>query len=270
MSTQVNQRRGERETDHARLLTDEAARKVKPMPAMPATLRTTSASELQERMAAAETNTPFVLYREEDGRQRIVVLDGPQRLTIGRQEASDIPLPWDGAVSRVHARLERIGEEWTLVDDGSSRNGTFVNAVRIRGRRRLCDGDVIRIGFTTFAYVVPKEREPSSSTIAVSSSLLPSLTAAQRRVLVALCRPLVQGRFHSASSNQQIAEQLFLGVETVKTHMQALFEAFGIRGLPQNQKRAELARRALQGGVVTEDELLSGAPDGSTPTRCPE
>jgi len=233
------------------------------MPAMPSALRTTSASELQERMAAADTNTPFVLYREHEGRQRIIVLDGPQRLTIGRQDASDIPLPWDGAVSRVHATLERIGEEWTLVDDGSSRNGSFVNAVRIRGRRRLRDGDVIRIGFTTFAYVVPSEREPSSSTIAVTSSHAPSLTAAQRRVLVALCRPLVQGRFRSASSNQQIAGELFLGVETVKTHMQALFEAFGVRGLPQNQKRAELARLALKGGVVTEDELLAGAPDGS-------
>ena len=235
------------------------------MSVVPETLHTSSASELKERMEAARGNLPFVLYRGADQRQRIVVLDGPQRLTIGRQEASGIPLPWDAAVSRVHATLERVGEEWTLVDDGSSRNGSFVNTVRVRGRRRLSDGDVIRIGFTTFAYVVPSEREPSSSTIAVTSSHAPSLTAAQRRVLVALCRPLVQGRFRSASSNQQIAGELFLGVETVKTHMQALFEAFDVRGLPQNQKRAELARLALKGGGVTEDELLAGAPDGSVP-----
>lgn len=229
-------------------------------------LRTTSASELKERLDVARANLPFVLYRDADQRQRIVVLDGPARLTIGRQDASDIPLPWDAAVSRVHATLERVGEEWTLVDDGSSRNGSFVNTIRVRGRRRLADGDVIRVGFTTFAYVVPREREASNSTVAATSAGSPALTAAQRRVLVALCRPLVEGRFGSASSNQQIAAELFLGVETVKTHMQALFDAFEIRGLPQNRKRAELARLALKRGVVTEDELLTG---GSHLTRPP-
>jgi pSer/pThr/pTyr-binding forkhead associated (FHA) protein len=228
------------------------------MHALPTALRTTSARELKDRVQAAGTNTPFILYRDGDGAQRIILLDKPSRLTIGRQEASDIPLPWDAAVSRVHAVLERVGDEWTLVDDGSSRNGSFVNGVRVRGRLRLNDGDVIRIGFTTFAYVIPSERQTSSSTVAVTSSGAPALTAAQRRVLVALCRPLVQDSFRAASSNQQIAGELFLGVETVKTHMRALFEAFGVSGLPQNQKRAELARRALKAGAVTEDELLTG------------
>jgi pSer/pThr/pTyr-binding forkhead associated (FHA) protein len=231
------------------------------MPAFPSALRTTSATELKERVEAARADQPFVLYREGDGRQRIVVLDGPQRLTIGRQDASDIPLPWDAAVSRVHATLERVGEEWTLVDDGSSRNGSFVNTVRVRGRRRLKDGDVIRVGVTTMVYVVPSERVTSSSTIATTSSEVPPLTIAQRRVLVALCRPLIEGRFSVASTNQQIARELFLGVETVKTHMQALFEAFGVRDLPQNQKRGELARLALKRGAVTEDELLTGPTD---------
>ncbi len=231
------------------------------MPDLPRTLRTTSATELKQRLEAARRNTPFVLYRDADGQQQIVSLDGPARLTIGRQDASDIALAWDAAVSRVHANLERVGEEWTLVDDGSSRNGSFVNAETIRGRRRLCDGDVFRIGFTTFAFVVPRQREQSSSTVAATNAAAPSLTAAQRRVLVALCRPLVEGPFGSASSNQQIAGELFLGVETVKSHMQALFEAFGIRGLPQNKKRAELARLALKRGAVTEDELLASGSD---------
>ena len=62
----------------------------------------------------------------------------------------------------------------------------------------------------------------------------------------------------TASSNQQIATELFLGIETVKSHLHTLFEAFGIQDLPQNQKRAELARLAVQCGAVTEDELLAG------------
>jgi pSer/pThr/pTyr-binding forkhead associated (FHA) protein len=228
--------------------------------ALPRSLRAVSAQELKERLEAARNDAPFVLYREGDDRQRIVTLDGHARLTIGRQDASDIPLPWDSAVSRVHATLECVGDEWTLVDDGSSRNGSFLNAERVHGRRRLKDGDLIRIGFTTIAYVVPSERALSSSTVAATSSNVPVVSAAQRRVLVALCRPLVDGRRGAPSSNQQIAGELFLGVETVKSHMQALFEAFAIQSLPQNQKRAELARLAFELGAVREDELLAAAP----------
>jgi pSer/pThr/pTyr-binding forkhead associated (FHA) protein len=212
-----------------------------------------------ERLEMARHDVPFLLYREGDDRQRIVLLDGRDRLTIGRQEASDIPLPWDSAVSRVHAALERVGDEWTLVDDGSSRNGSFLNGERVHGRRRLKDGDVLRVGVTMIAYVVPRERQLSSSTVAATSSDVPLFTPAQRRVLVALCRPLADDRFGAPRSNQQIADELVLGVETVKSHMQALFEAFGIQGLPQNQKRAALARLAVQRGAVSEDELLADA-----------
>jgi RNA polymerase sigma factor (sigma-70 family) len=132
--------------------------------ALPRALRAASAGESKDRLEMAEHDVPFLLYREGDDRQRIVLLDGQSRLTIGRQMASDIPLPWDSAVSQVHAALERVGDEWTLVDDGSSRNGSFLNGERVHGRRKLKDGDVIRVGVTTIAYAVPSERQSSSST----------------------------------------------------------------------------------------------------------
>jgi pSer/pThr/pTyr-binding forkhead associated (FHA) protein len=229
------------------------------MHSLPRILRAASAGELKDRLEMARQDVPFLLYREGDDRQRIVLLDDQDCFTIGRQEASDVALPWDSSVSRVHAALERVGEEWTLVDDGSSRNGSFLNGERVHGRRRLKDGDVIRVGVTTIAYIVPSERHLSSSTAAATSSGVPLFTPAQRRVLVALCRPLVDSRFGAPRSNQQIAEELVLGVETVKSHMHSLFEAFGIQDLPQNQKRAELARLALQRGAVSEDELLAAA-----------
>lgn len=37
--------------------------------------------------------------------------------------------------------LEPIGEAWTLVDDGLSRDGSFVNGSRVQGRHRLQDRD---------------------------------------------------------------------------------------------------------------------------------
>ena len=80
----------------------------------------------------------------------MIVALGPERppVTIGRQPASDVALTWDDEVSRTHADIERIGDVWTLVDDGRSRNGSYVNGERVHGRRPLRDGDVIALGRT--------------------------------------------------------------------------------------------------------------------------
>ena len=64
-------------------------------------------------------------------------------------------------------------------------------------------------------------------------------------MLEALCRPLSGPGYAAPASNQQIAEELVLSVETVKGTLKALFERFGLEELPQNQKRAALAARAL-------------------------
>jgi hypothetical protein len=47
-----------------------------------------------------------------------------------------------------------------------------------------------------------------------------------------------------------------VSVETVKFHLRALFDAFGLADVPQHRKRAALAQRALEHGVVTQRELV--------------
>src|SRR3954452_14180967 len=124
------------------------------MHALPAQLRSQSGTEVKERLEAERRGTAFVLYRDGEGRQRIVAL-GPRlrTLSLGRGAASDIPLTWDAEISRAHALLERVGDAWTIVDDGLSRNGTYVEGERIRGRRRLQDGDVVAVGSTLLSYL---------------------------------------------------------------------------------------------------------------------
>jgi hypothetical protein len=77
----------------------------------------------------------------------------------------------------------------------------------------------------------------------------------QRQVLIALCRPLKDGRLASPASNAQIAGELVLSIEAVKTHLRGLFERFGIGKLPQNQKRLKLVELAFQTGAVSDRDL---------------
>jgi pSer/pThr/pTyr-binding forkhead associated (FHA) protein len=224
---------------------------------IPDALHRASAAELKERLALERRGRPFLLLRDREGRQRLLELGDQDRLTVGRDPSSDVALDWDGEVSRVHALLERVSGEWNLVDDGRSRNGTFVNGERSWGRRRLRDGDVVRLGRTLVVFRDPTGRE-SMRTLPSDEAAIPQLTEAQRRVLVEVCRPFGRSSFAAPASTRQIAEQLVISVETVKTHLRALFEAFAVGDLPQNQKRAELARRAIEAGVVSSAELERG------------
>jgi pSer/pThr/pTyr-binding forkhead associated (FHA) protein len=213
-------------------------------------LRPESAREVVDRMAAERSGSPYVLFRDGERRQRIAVLaEEPPLVHIGRGPACEIALPWDTEVSRVHAILERAGGHWTLVDDGLSRNGSFVNGHRVRGRTRLADGDELCVGRTRLLFTSAEEAAlvPTDTT---TEHERPQLSEAQRRVLHALCRPLVEDPFAGAASNREIAEALFVSVDTVKSHLQVLFERFGVGELPQNRKRAELARRAIESGAV--------------------
>jgi pSer/pThr/pTyr-binding forkhead associated (FHA) protein len=224
---------------------------------LPQALHAGSPSEIRDRIAAERHGAPFVLYRDELGQQRIIELErAGSRVSVGRQPASDIPLPWDSEVSRLHAELELIAGRWTVVDDGRSRNGSFLNGERIQGRCLLEDGDVMVVGRTVLVYYAPNGEESVRTTRpGVAARLVP--TGAQQRVLVALCRPFASSSFAAPASNRAIADELVISTETVKTHLRTLFDAFGIGDLPQNQKRAELARAALQRGVVTVRDLDS-------------
>src|SRR5215210_65205 len=119
---------------------------------LPNAFRYLSASEVAERLGAERRGAPFLLLLDADGHQRIVALPEASTLSIGRGPASDVALPWDTEVSRAHAVLERVGDEWTVLDEGLSRNGSFLNGERLHGRRRLCDGDAIRVGHTLLVF----------------------------------------------------------------------------------------------------------------------
>ena len=213
----------------------------------------TSPADVKARLDAERLGAPFLLYRDGGGTQVIVALHGP--VTVGRRAERDVALPWDTEVSRLHAQLEPVGSDWIVVDDGLSRNGTFVNGERVNGRRRLKDGDRIVFGETPVTFRAPADAEASSTAaIQLGVSNVP-LSESQRKVLVALCRPLKDSAYAAPATNKAIADELHLSVDAVKAHLRVLFERFGLDELPQNSKRARLAAVALVNGVVRQHEF---------------
>jgi len=216
--------------------------------------------ELQQLLACERSGEPFLVMRDGDGDLRLVELGARSSVvTVGRGAGTDVSIPWDPEVSGLHAELRRLGEEWTVADDGLSRNGTFLNGERISGRQRLRPGDRLLVGSTIVAYCHQTSRSSETTLAGGTLPEAPRLSETQRRILVALCRPYGEGgEFPVPASNQQIAKELYLGIDAVKRHLRVLFAQFGLGELPQNQKRARLAELALRLGLVSQRDLSAG------------
>ena len=223
----------------------------------PAAPRAATAGELKAHMEAERAGRPFLVFRDEGAEQRIFALTGGEdRIALGRDPSLEVALGWDEEVSRVHAELGQIGGEWTLVDDGLSLNGSFVNNTIVHGRRRLHDGDKLRLGNTLLLFRDPAEADSRSTARSGGPQQAVRLSETQHRVVVALCRPFRDSNaFVTPATNEQIAGELFLSVDAVKKHMRALFEKFGVEQLPQYEKRARVVERAFAGGYVSEHDL---------------
>jgi predicted component of type VI protein secretion system len=66
------------------------------------------------------------------------------KLLIGRAEECDVR-PLSEEVSRRHCAVH-VGPVDVFVEDLGSRNGTYVNGVRITGKTKVAGGDMIRVG----------------------------------------------------------------------------------------------------------------------------
>jgi predicted component of type VI protein secretion system len=107
---------------------------------------------------------------------RLVPVSGPpidvetDQAMVGRDPGCEIVVT-DGSVSRRHARLERRGAEWWVVDQGSA-NGTYLNSARI-AEQALKTGQELRFG--ALAFRVDLREDPEAT---VATPLLEDLSAA--------------------------------------------------------------------------------------------
>ncbi len=92
---------------------------------------------------------------------------------IGRSDEMDVVIPKSVAgISRHHATLRKDGSRW-LIEDAESRNGTFVNSVRVTSAE-VHNGDEICLGQTAILLRIPEERlsgSQSGRTAGITGSL---------------------------------------------------------------------------------------------------
>jgi pSer/pThr/pTyr-binding forkhead associated (FHA) protein len=218
----------------------------------PLAISRASNEDLEARRDAERRGSPFLVYRDDKSTQQIFELDeGMGSLTVGRRFEADLSLPWDPEVSRLHAEFERRAGEWTVCDDGWSQNGTWVNGIRLHGRRRLHDGDLVRIGQTVVAFCSPGLRGSIVTMVPGRLSSSPRFSDQQQHILRALCAPLLgDGEGIEPLSDEAIAETTGVPLPVVIAEIDHLGRSFGLMDMPRPERRAEIALLALRAGLV--------------------
>ena len=154
--------------------------------------------------------------------------------TVGRAESNDIVLDADMRVSRHHARFDLEEGQWVLTDSNSA-NGTLVNGGRVTSHS-LRHGDRIRFGDATFVFVpvadplatITEVKDESREPAGAGGS---SLSEREREILTLV---------GAGRTDKQIAEDLFISVATVRSHLDRIRDKTGAR------RRPELTRLAME------------------------
>ncbi len=168
---------------------------------------------------------------EVGGTQATPLGDAPVR--IGREADNDLVIADDPKVSRHHAEVAHRGGTWSVTDRGS-RNGTFVNDVKV-SHVGLRDGDQLRVGSRRFAFILGPDPRATVGDVADDLAPPPATLSAREREIVALVA--------AGSTDVQIARALHIGLSTVHTHLDRIRDKTGRR------RRADLTRLARELGL---------------------
>lgn len=216
------------------------------------------------------------------GRDRWVVGDG-ESISIGRQSSCEVrigagdPGPEDLGVSRRAATLSHAqGRIWI-------RNDSTTQPVRVQpdaGEGYVLDrGDMVSLAESRVDLVVEgqvktyritvelpvgtarrDEDEPVTVSPATQGAL--PLKPRERRLLAALCEPLLKGSGRQArpASYREVAARLRLSDHTVRNQLDALRDELLRRGIPGMigpDAKDNLARYAVRSGSVTPSDLTA-------------
>lgn len=103
-------------------------------------------------MPAGDTMAVLYIYPKQGDPWKLDV--DKDRVSLGRAQGNDVAVA-DPSCSSRHATIERAGDSFTIRDEGS-KNGTFVNDLRIGCPTALSPGDKIALGSTEVTFERPR------------------------------------------------------------------------------------------------------------------
>jgi pSer/pThr/pTyr-binding forkhead associated (FHA) protein len=178
-------------------------------------------------------------------------------ISIGRDTTNDVVLE-SSAISRDHAAVTHQDGRWYLEDRGSF-NGTYLNGTRVVPGTPLPlrHADRIGIGTETLIFSWPSQIDDPDTTDPLGEEIAAAdvvqLSAFQRRVVQALCRPWLAGAsLETLPSNEEIAAELGTpgATGTVKAALRRIYAKAGLSKHPAHAKRRALCRVARQNNWI--------------------
>jgi signal transduction histidine kinase len=217
----------------------------------------------------------FVIQgRNKGARYDLAIHDGA--ISIGREAGNFVQLD-DNEVSRRHAEIRRVGEQFILGDLKSS-NGTYVNSQRVE-RRELAPGDQIQFGRSVLVFSGEGEDEQEVELVDIlpgygdagGSRIIRSMAEDDASELVRLDPTDTQNlRLARVRSNLQVMYRTALAVshtldidELLGRILQLVFEWVGAdRGCimlldPDTRQLQTKARRDRRAGEATSSMAIS-------------
>jgi hypothetical protein len=183
-------------------------------------------------------------------------------LTVGRDVgqpdvAGHLALEGDPTVSRLHAVLAHRPAGW-CVQATSATNGLFVNGARLAvgSLHLLVSNDELRFGERTTAIFHTIGASAGDRSHTQAARPRPELTPGERRVLLCLCAPVLDGdAFTPPAPVAAIASELSVTESAVKQQLGRLYLKFDVGDGPD--RRVRLANEALTCGAVRLSDLQS-------------
>ncbi len=134
------------------------------------------------------------------------------RSILGRDPACHVPVD-DTSVSRMHAAVEWTDGAWSLADLNST-NGTWVGDVQVTDRVPLTGGELIRLGNTTFRFLLAADQEAQYHAIVQDLLTRDALTGAYNRGYLI---PLLNRELNALQAQGDRLSVILIDVDRFKT-----------------------------------------------------
>ena len=96
-----------------------------------------------------QTKGPLITLTDCTDDSRIVEFRTDSETVLGRSDDADIIITFDNSISKKHCTVSYIDKK-VMVNDLKSANKTYINNIEITQLSELRDGDILRLGRTSF------------------------------------------------------------------------------------------------------------------------